>query len=60
MHSGIIATLADVTLGSVTAFSSDPPLGLTKANLSIDSLGTAHPGDWIEAHAPIWPDELSG
>lgn len=50
LHGGVIATLADVALGYVTAYSGDSPRGLTTASLSIDYTGTARPGDWIEVH----------
>ena len=53
VHGGILATLADVALGYVMAFSSDPPARLVTANLSLDFAGTANPGDWLEAHVDI-------
>jgi uncharacterized protein (TIGR00369 family) len=53
VHGGILATMADVALGYVLAFSSDPPSGLVTANLSLDFAGTANVGDWMEAHVDI-------
>ncbi|MBO4123285.1 PaaI family thioesterase [Cupriavidus gilardii] len=53
VHGGLIATLADVSLGYVTATSQQPPLRMTTANLSIDYVGAARPGDWIESHVDI-------
>ena len=53
MHGGILATLADVALGYVMAFSSNPPANLATANLTLDFAGTAKPGDWLEAHVDI-------
>jgi acyl-coenzyme A thioesterase 13 len=53
VHGGILATLADVALGYVLAFSSDPPSGLVTANLSLDFAGTAKVDDWMEAHVDI-------
>ena len=49
VHGGVISTMADVTLGYALAFSSDPPHFLVTANLSVDFLGAARLGDWIEA-----------
>ena len=53
VHGGILATLADVALGYVMAFSSDPPARLVTANLSLDFAGAANAGDWLEAHVDI-------
>ncbi|MCX7141588.1 MAG: PaaI family thioesterase [Proteobacteria bacterium] len=53
VHGGILATLADVALGYTMAFSTDPPGRLVTANLSIDYVGTAKAGDWLEAHVDI-------
>ncbi len=53
VHGGILATLADVALGYVMAFSSNPPASLATANLTLDFAGTARPGDWLEAHVDI-------
>ena len=53
VHGGILATLADVALGYVMAFSSNPPTRLVTANLSLDFAGAANAGDWLEAHVDI-------
>ena len=53
VHGGILATLADVALGYVMAFSSDPPTRLVTASLSLDFAGAANAGDWLEAHVDI-------
>ena len=53
VHGGILATLADVALGYVMAFSSDPPTRLVTANLSLDFAGAANAWDWLEAHVDI-------
>ncbi|KDP88108.1 esterase [Cupriavidus sp. SK-3] len=53
IHGGLVATLADVSLGYVTATSQQPPLRMTTANLSIDYVGTAKLGDWVEAHVNV-------
>jgi acyl-coenzyme A thioesterase 13 len=49
VHGGVLAAMADVSLGYVTAFGSDPPKRLVTASLSIDYTGSARVGDWIEA-----------
>lgn len=49
VHGGVLATIADVTLGYVMAFGSEPPRRLTTASLTIDYTGAAKIGDWIEA-----------
>ena len=53
VHGGIVATLADVALGYVMAFTSDPPGNLLTANLSLDYAGSANAGDWLEARVDI-------
>lgn len=52
-HGGLLLTLADIALGYTSAFSADPPLSLTTANISADFAGHARPGDWVEAHVDI-------
>ena len=49
VHGGILATLADITLGYALAFSTQPPTAAVTANLSLDFAGPAKEGDWIEA-----------
>ncbi|MGY2487207.1 PaaI family thioesterase [Cupriavidus sp. CP313] len=53
VHGGLVATLADISLGYVTATSQQPPLRMTTANLSIDYVGTAKLGDWIESQVEV-------
>ena len=53
VHGGILAALADVALGYTMAFSTDPPVGLVTANLSLDFAGTAAIGDWLETTVEI-------
>ena len=48
VHGGILATLADITLGYSLAFSTDPPTAAVTANLSLDFAGSAKEGDWLE------------
>lgn len=53
VHGGILMTMADLVLGYTTAFSTDPPMRLTTANLNIDLVGRAKIGDWVEGRADI-------
>lgn len=53
VHGGILATLADVTLGYAMAFATHPPSNLITANLSLDFAGGAALGDWLEASVDI-------
>jgi uncharacterized protein (TIGR00369 family) len=53
VHGGILATLADVALGYVTASASDPPASLVTVNLSLDYTGAARIGDWLETRIEI-------
>ena len=52
-HGGLLLTLADVALGYTAAFSANPPLSLTTANISADFAGHAKIGDWLEAHVDV-------
>jgi uncharacterized protein (TIGR00369 family) len=52
-HGGLLLTLADIALGYTAAFSAEPPLSLTTANISTDFAGSARIGDWVEAHVDI-------
>ncbi|RQR55181.1 PaaI family thioesterase [Burkholderia sp. Bp9126] len=53
IHGGLVATLADVSIGYVTSMSKTPPLRMMTASLTIDYVGTARKGDWVEAHVGI-------
>ncbi|MDZ4304680.1 MAG: PaaI family thioesterase [Pseudomonas sp.] len=48
VHGGVLATLADVGMGYAMAFSSDPPLPLITASMTLDYLGAVQVGEWIE------------
>jgi acyl-coenzyme A thioesterase 13 len=48
-HGGMLATLADLSLGYAAAFSTDPPTPLQTANLNIDLLAPAQLGDFVIA-----------
>jgi len=49
VHGGILATLADITIGYSLAFSTEPPTGAVTTNLTLDFLSSAQQGDWLEA-----------
>ena len=53
VHGGVLAALADMALGYTLAFSSDPPMGLVTANLTIDYAGSAKIGDWMETRTDV-------
>jgi acyl-coenzyme A thioesterase 13 len=53
MHGGMVATLADVALGSTLAFQSDPPRGMVTASLTVNFAGSARVGDWLEARVDV-------
>ncbi len=53
VHGGVLAALADMALGYTLAFSSDPPMGLVTASLTIDYAGSARVGDWMETRTDI-------
>jgi acyl-coenzyme A thioesterase 13 len=49
MHGGLIATLADISLGYVTAASHQPPLHMVTTSLTVDYVSLARLGSWVEA-----------
>lgn len=53
VHGGLLATLADVSLGYMTAMSQQPPIRMTTTNLGLDYVGAANVGDWLEAHVSV-------
>jgi acyl-coenzyme A thioesterase PaaI-like protein len=56
-HGGLLATLADAAMGYAFATLSDPPGGALTINLSIDYIGTARLGDWVESKVDIPKDK---
>ncbi len=52
-HGGLLATLADITLGHTAAQSRDPPALAVTVNLTTDFAGSARVGDWVEARADV-------
>ena len=53
MHGGMLATLADVAIGTNLALQSDPPRGMVTASLTVSFAGSARVGDWLEAHVDV-------
>jgi len=49
VHGGVLASLADIALGYVTAFGADPPRPFVTVSLTINYTNAAKLGDWIEA-----------
>jgi uncharacterized protein (TIGR00369 family) len=56
-HGGVIASLADIALGYNLVFSTDPPRALVTINLTVDFIGSARHGDWVEAQVEIQKKE---
>ncbi|MBI3373573.1 MAG: PaaI family thioesterase [Betaproteobacteria bacterium] len=53
VHGGVLATLADTSLGYTIGFMHDPPRSLVTASLTIDYAGSANEGDWLESHVDV-------
>ncbi len=53
VHGGLLATLADLSLGYTIAFLSDPPRSAVTVSLTIDYAGSAKVGDWIEVRTDV-------
>lgn len=51
VHGGLIAVLADNAMGLACALAPEGPAGVVTVNLSVDYLGSAKPGDWLEIAA---------
>lgn len=47
VHGGVLATLADVGMGYAMAFSSEPPLPLITASMTLDYLGVVQVGSGL-------------
>ena len=47
VHGGVLATLADIGMGYAMAFSSEPPLPLITASMTVDYLGAVQGGEWM-------------
>ena len=52
-HGGVLTTFADVALSFALFASEQPPLPVATATLTVNFLGAARLGDWLEAEARI-------
>ena len=52
-HGGVLTTYADVALSFALYSSEQPPLPVATATLTVNFLGAARLGDWLEAEARI-------
>ena len=52
-HGGVLTTLADVALSWCLYRSETPPLAVATATLTVNFLGAARLGQWLEAEARI-------
>jgi uncharacterized protein (TIGR00369 family) len=52
-HGALLSALADVYLGRLLAMSAEPALPLVTAHLSLDFLGVAPLGAWLQAEGQI-------
>ena len=52
-HGGVIASLADVSLGRIIAISEEPRLNIITMNVSVDYLSAARIGQWLEASGRV-------
>ena len=52
-HGGVLTTLADVASSWCVYRSETPPLAVATATLTVNFLGAARLGDWLEAEARI-------
>lgn len=53
VHGGVFSSLADIALGYNAAFQTDPPTLLVTVNLSVDYIGSAQLGDWLEVAVDV-------
>jgi acyl-coenzyme A thioesterase 13 len=49
VHGGVLATIGDIALGYTLASGPSPPKSAVTASLTVDYVGVAKIGDWIEA-----------
>ncbi len=56
-YGGVLAAVADIALGYNLVFSTSPPRTLVTVNLTVDFIGSARNGDWLEAHVEIHKKE---
>jgi len=53
VHGGLLATLADLALGYTIAYLSHQPRSAVTATLTIDFVGSAKAGDWLEVRTDV-------
>lgn len=53
VHGGMFSSVADVALGYNAAFNGDEPVPMVTASLTIDYVGAAKLGDWVEVHTDV-------
>ena len=53
VHGGMIAMLADTAFTWAGKHSRNPPISIVTTNLSINMIGAAKPGDWLEASVDV-------
>ena len=53
VHGGMIAMLADTAITWASRNARQPAQSVLTTNLSINMIGVAKPGDWIEAHVDV-------
>lgn len=52
-HGGIFGTLADIAMGYSAAFSTNPPTPMVTTSQTMDYVGKAKLGDWLEVHTDV-------
>jgi len=53
VHGGVFSSLADIALGYNAAFSKAEPVPIVTASLTIDYVGAAKLGEWIEIETDV-------
>jgi uncharacterized protein (TIGR00369 family) len=53
MHGGMICTLADTATHWAAKHAREPHLKVLTTALSVNLMGNARPGEWVEAHAEV-------
>ncbi|WP_166258561.1 PaaI family thioesterase [Marinobacter salicampi] len=53
VHGGVLGTLADIAMGYSAAFSTEPPTPMVTTSQTIDYVGKAEKGDWLEVHTDV-------
>ncbi len=53
VHGGVLGTLADIAMGYSAAFSTQPPTRIVTTSQTVEYVGRAEKGDWIEVHTDV-------